>query len=55
VVGKRVVDVGILMTSRLTALGICLVLVAWSTMGCNRNVNDQPEFRLTDPPTQENR
>jgi hypothetical protein len=36
------------------ALGICLVLVA-SIMGCNRTVNDQPEFKLTEPPTQENR
>jgi hypothetical protein len=56
-VGKRVQfdDVGILMTSRLAALGVCLVLVAWSAMGCTRTVKDQPEFRLTEPPTQENR
>jgi hypothetical protein len=57
VVGKRVQfdDVGRLMTSRLAALGIGLVLVVWSMMGCNRTVNDQPEFTLTEPPTQENR
>jgi hypothetical protein len=45
---------GAMMTSHLAALAICLVLVA-SIMGCNKPVNDQPEFRLTEPPTQENR
>jgi hypothetical protein len=45
-------NVRAVMTSRLAAFAICLIVIAWS-MGCAKPVNDQPEFRLTEPPTQE--